>query len=203
MSQEKYYRYFKVAGLEAQGAVVDYAAIGEKRKEIIDAARASVGAVLHTESHDWGWSSRVAEFVFDAGFEFPCPVKVVHKEKVDGSDVVVVKGEGRSKATKEYFARLSKSIRDLNEQLKPYPKFQDYVVARFGVRCTGLGGPCSSGRGTAMLFTQCGTAARADDVLLFAIPTHSDGCVAPEVPQSFLEITYGQFYDLTNMGVVL
>lgn len=202
MSQEKYYRYFKVAGLEARGAVVDYAAIGEKRKELIDAARASVGAVLHTEARDWGGSSRVAEFVFNADFAFPCPVKIVRREKVEERDVVIVKGFGRDKGTKEYFARLSKSIRDLNEQLKDYPKFQDYLIKRYDVGCTGLGGPNSSGRGTAMLFSRCGTSAHSDEVLLFAIPTNANGCRQPEIPSSFVEITYGQFYDLTNTEVV-
>lgn len=202
MSQEKYYRYFKVTGLEAQSANVDYKVIGEKRKEIIGAARASVGAVLHTEARDWGWSSRVAEFVFDADFAFPCPVKIIRREMIDGREVVIVKGFGRDKGTKAYFARLSKVIRDLNEQLKDYPKFQDYLIKRYAVGCKGLGGPSDRGRGTAMLFSRCGTSAQSEDVLLFAIPTNADGCAPPEIPSSFVEITYGQFYDLTNTETV-
>ncbi|MNI55890.1 hypothetical protein D3C77_700380 [compost metagenome] len=54
-----------------------------------------------------------------------------------------------------------------------------------------------------MLFSRCGTTAHSDEVLLFAIPTNADGCRQPEIPLSFVEITYGQFYDLTNTETVL
>lgn len=198
MSNEKYYRYFRVSGPEATKLLADYDAVSEKRKEIIKDAIASIGAVAHTEHRDWGGRTMVAELVFSADHQFPCEVTVTRNDKYDGQDVVVVRGKGRKKDAREFNSHLTGTVRGLNEALAEYPKFKDYLIDHYNVRCSGLGEPSGRGWGVAMLSTNCGKAAGSDDVLLFAIPSKSDDCKQPEIPASFEEITYGQFYDLSN-----
>lgn len=198
MSNEKFYRYYKVTGAEAAKLLADYNAVGDKRDEIIKSARSHLGAILHTELRDWGGKTKVAEFVFSADHQFPCEIKVVRRDKVDGKDVVIVSGKGRSKDAKDFNSMMSKALRQLNNELEAYPKFKDYLIDHYSVRCSGLGATSDRGWGVAMLSTNCGKAAGLDDLLLFAIPSKADESKQPEIPASFEEITYGQFYDLSN-----
>lgn len=198
MSNEKYYRYFKVTGDEAVKLLADYEVVGEKRKEVIKTHITKVGAVLHTEHRDWGGKTLVAELVFSADHQFPCEVKTERTDTIDGEKVVVVRGKGRNRGAREFNAMLSRTIRELNEALTECPKFKDYLIDHYNVRCSGLGEASGRGWGVAMLSTNCGKAAGSDDVLLFAIPSKSDECDQPEIPASFEEITYGQFYDLST-----
>lgn len=196
MSNEKFYRYFKIEGDAAIKIIEDWRPISDSRFSMIKKVQDAFGAVTHTESRHWGGPVTIGELVFLKGHSFPCEVKVTRQDECDGKQVVVVAGKGRSKETKKFMSDMGAALRELNAELKEYPVFKDYVIDILGVRCSGLG--AATNRGVAMLSTQCGKAPNRDDLLLFAIPMKSDGCATVEPSPSMQEITYGQFYDLSG-----
>jgi len=199
VSQEKFYRYFKVTGQEVVYLLAAYEPIDAKRKQVIKGMLEESGAAGYAESRGWGENgSTVQALWFLADHDFGAPVTIAHRTHDDGKDMVVVRGKGTSKAAKDLNAKLRGYIKAANDQLTDLPSFHDYLIKHYGVACTGLGGRVGSGFGVAMLQTKCGVAPGSKDTLLFAVPTKSEGCRQPEIPASFTEMTYGQFYDLSE-----
>ena len=196
MSNEKFYRYFKIEGAEAIKVIADYCPISDNRFAAIKRVLETFGAATHTEARHWGEPVSVGELVFWKDHDFPCKVKVIRQDEYAGKQVVIVSGKGCSKEAKKFMSDMSQALGDLNEELKEFPTFKDYLINLFEVRCSGLG--AATGRGVAMLSTNCGKASGREDLLLFAIPMESDGCAVVEPHPHMQEITYGQFYDLSS-----
>lgn len=167
----------------------------------------SVGGHAATEyAMRFGWGengSLVKSLVFAADYDFGAPVTVIHRDNIEGREVVVVRGKGRAKEARDLNSSLARYVRDANDDLAELPSFKDYLINHYQIACNGIGAPSPRGYGAYMISTNCGAQPGSKDVLLFAVPVKSDGCRQPEIPPSFVEITYGQFYDLTNTEVVL
>ena len=199
MSNEKYYRYFRVSGPEVVTLLADYDAIQVKRKEVLDKMLKDSGALSYTERRHWGENGTfVGSLVFRADHDFGTPVTIERKDRWEGQAVVIVHGKGRTKEARAFTEKLRGYVKAANDELEKLPKFKDYLIEHYQVQCNGIGGPVPGRSGSAMLSTYCGKQPESDDTLLFAIPVKSDGCRQPEIPASFEEITYGQFYDLSN-----
>lgn len=199
MSNEKYYRYFRVSGPEVVTLLADYDAIQVKRKEVLDKMLQDSGAIAFTEMRDWGENGTlVRSLCFRADHDFGTPVTIDRRDRYDGQDVVIVHGKGRTKEARAFTEKLKGYVKAANDELKKAPSFRDYLIQHYQVACNGIGGPSERGFGSYMISTNCGKQPGSDDTMLFAIPIKSDGCKQPEIPASFEEITYGQFYDLNN-----
>lgn len=204
MSNEKYYRYFKVTGGEAAKLLAGYDAVSTKRDQVLEDVKARSGAVMLAMRFGWGENGSLVEsLVFAADYDFGAPVTITHRDSIEGREVVVVRGKGRTKEARELNARLSLCVREANDSLAELPLFKDYLINHYQIACNGIGAPSARGYGAYMISTNCGAQPGTKDVLLFAVPVKSDGCRQPEIPPSFVEITYGQFYDLTNTEVAL
>lgn len=201
MNNEKYYRYFRVSGPEVVTLLADYDAISAKRKLVLEKMLQDSGAVAYTERRGWGENGTLVEsLVFSAKHDFGTEVTIKRRDHLDGKPIVIVRGKGRTAEARELNQRLEGYVREANEVLAKAPSFRDYLIQHYQVACDGIGGPTERGFGSYMISTNCGKQPGSDDTLLFAIPIKSDGCRQPEVPASFEEITYGQFYDLSNAG---
>lgn len=201
MNNEKYYRYFRVSGPEVVTLLADYDAVSAKRKLVLEKMLQDSGAIAFTERRGWGENGTlVADLVFKADHDFGIPVTVDRKDRYEGQDVVIVHGRGSSKEARAFTDKLKGYVKAANGELSEVPIFKDYLTQHYQVACNGIGGPTERGFGSYMISTNCGKQPGSDDTLLFAIPTKADGCRQPEIPASFEEITYGQFYDLSNPG---
>lgn len=199
MNNEKYYRYFRVSGAEPAKLLADYVDVDTKREQVLEKMLQDSGAIAYTERRAWGENGTlVASLVFKADHDFGIPVTIDRKDYFDGQRVVIVHGKGNSKEARAFTAKLKGYVKDANDELANVPSFKDYLIQHYQVACNGIGAPAESGRGSYMISTNCGKQPGSDDTLLFAIPMKSDGCRVPEIPDSFEEITYGQFYDLTH-----
>lgn len=201
MSNEKYYRYFRVSGPEVVKLLAGYGEIEAKRKQVLEKMLKDSGAVAFTESRGWGENgSLVMDLVFKEDHDFGTPVTITRRDRLDGQKIIIAHGKGRTKEARALNEKLKGYVREANDVLKNTPSFKDYLIQHYNVQCNGIGGPVERGFGSYMISTNCGKQPGSDDTLLFAIPVKSDGCRQPEIPASFEEITYGQFYDLSNQA---
>lgn len=199
MSNEKYYRYFRVSGPEVAELNAKHAEFRENRQAALEKMLKDSGAVAYTEISRWGETATlVCSLVFLADHDFGTEVTIKRHDYQDGKKVVIVRGKGRTAEARELNAKLEGYVREANEVLAKAPTYHDYLINHYQVQCCGIGGPVPGSSGSAMLSTYCGRQPGNKETLLFAIPMKSDECGQPEIPASFEEITYGQFYDLCN-----
>lgn len=199
MSNEKYYRYFRVSGPEVVELNAKYEEIASTRQNTLEKMLKDSGAIAYTERRGWGENGTlVGALVFSAKHDFGTEVTIKRRDFFEGKEAVIVRGKGRTAAARELNSRLEGFVREANEVLAKAPSYRDYLINHYQVACNGIGGPSERGFGSYMISTNCGKQPGSDDALLFAIPVKSDGCRQPEIPASFEEITYGQFYDLSN-----
>ena len=190
MSNAKYYTYYKskpagcAAALSIHGTTIEV-----PRMKVVNDALAEFDAIgLSTQSH-WGKPPSVVGLVVLPGHKLidaPYMMATRYHDK-DGVHFVV-RGKGNRKPGIALNARISA----ISAELRKMPTFTDWVVEHFGIMHTGLGGPGARG-GTSMLSTYGGT---CGDVLVFAIPSEDIDRV--DIPDELTEITYGQFYDMTE-----
>ena len=184
--QSKFYDYYMVEGDEVKSLIAGYDDIGEQRNSILPEAAGKVGAIAWTTSSGWGGGGGLLNgFVWDKGYQFPCPMTIKREEMFDGKRVVLGRGKG--------------NMEEANKKLKSLPEWKDYIVNHYGIMRTGIGGQSGRGFGFAMLSTYGGKHPGRDDCLVFAIPNNKEerhGEV--EIPGNFQKITYGQFYDIVN-----
>ncbi|MEM0550453.1 MULTISPECIES: DUF5420 family protein [Aeromonas] len=198
MKPEEYYRYYKLSGETAKKVNAEYkATVPENRSKIIAELFAATGAIVFCERHDWGENGTfVSSICFPADHPFEVPVKILNKDKFEGRDVVIVSGKGNTKEARSFNAKIREQIDTANKKLKDAPTYIDYLIKHFNIQCCTIGAPM--GRGAAMISTHCGQSKNDENVLVFAIPNANGHANQPSVPPEFVEITYGQFYDLTN-----
>lgn len=201
MQPEEFYRYYKLTGPAAQAVNDDYSGIPAIRTEVLSELLSNTGAVAICENHDWGKNgSLVSNVAFLADHPFKVPVTVRNRDKFEGRDVVVVTGRGNTKEARAFNAEIAEHISAANQKLKDAPSYIDFLITRFNVQCCTIGWGMTGRHGAAMISTHCGQSKNDKNVLLFAIPipNENDRSKSPEIPAEFKEITYGQFYDLTN-----
>mgnify|MGYP000869505746 FL=1 len=198
--QSKFYDYYMVEGDEVKSLIAGYDDIGEQRNSILPEAAGKVGAIAWTTSSGWGGGGGLLSgFVWEKGYQFPCPMTIKREEMFDGKRVVLGRGKGNTKDGRAFNKELDAVMEEANKKLKSLPEWKDYIVNHFGIMRTGIGGPSGRGFGFAMLSTYGGKHPGRDDCLVFAIPNNKEerhGEV--EIPGNFQKITYGQFYDIAN-----
>ena len=198
--QSKFYDYYMVDGDEVKSLIAGYDDIGEQRNSILPEAAGKVGAIAWTTSSGWGGGGGLLNgFVWDKGYQFPCPMTIKREEMFDGKRVVLGRGKGDTKECRAFNKELDAVMEEANKKLKSLPEWKDYIVNHYGIMRTGIGGQSGRGFGFAMLSTYGGKHPGRDDCLVFAIPNNKEerhGEV--EIPGNFQKITYGQFYDIVN-----
>ncbi len=198
--QSKHYDYYKVEGEEVKSLIAGYDAIGEQRNNILPEAAGKVGAIAWTTSSGWGGGGGLLSgFVWEKGYEFPCPMTIKREEMFDGKRVVLGRGKGNTKEGRTFNKQLDAAMQEANAKLKSLPEWKDYIVNHYGIMRTGIGGQSGRGFGFAMLSTYGGKAPGRDDCLVFAIPNNTEDRHGEVViPDNFQKLTYGQFYDIVN-----
>lgn len=198
--QSKFYDYYMVEGDEVKSLIAGYDDIRVQRNSILPEAASKVGAIAWTTSSGWGGGGGLLSgFVWEKGYQFPCPMTIKREEMFDGKRVVLGRGKGNTKEGRAYNKELDAVMEEANKKLKSLPEWKDYIVNHYGIMRTGIGGQSGRGFGFAMLSTYGGKHPGRDDCLVFAIPNNKEerhGEV--EIPGSFQKITYGQFYDIAN-----
>ena len=198
--QSKFYDYYMVEGDEVKSLIAGYDDIREQRNSILPEAAGKVGAIAWTTSSGWGGGGGLLSgFVWEKGYQFPCPMTIKREEMFDGKRVVLGRGKGNTKEGRAYNKELDAVMEEANKKLKSLPEWEDYIVNHYGIMRTGIGGQSGRGFGFAMLSTYGGKHPGRDDCLVFAIPNNKEerhGEV--EIPDNFQKITYGQFYDIAN-----
>ncbi|EPN4104680.1 TPA: Eac protein [Enterobacter hormaechei] len=198
--QSKFYDYYMVEGDEVKSLIAGYDDIREQRNAILPEAAGKVGAIAWTTSTGWGGGGGLLSgFVWEKGYQFPCPMTIKREEMFDGKRVVLGRGKGNTKEGRAYNKELDAVMEEANKKLKSLPEWKDYIVNHYGIMRTGIGGQSGRGFGFAMLSTYGGKHPGRDDCLVFAIPNNKEerhGEV--EIPDNFQKITYGQFYDIAN-----
>lgn len=198
--QSKFYDYYMVEGDEVKSLIAGYDDIGEQRNSILPEAAGKVGAIAWTTSSGWGGGGGLLNgFVWDKGYQFPCPMTIKREEMFDGKRVVLGRGKGNTKEGRAFNKELDAVMEEANKKLKSLPEWKGYIVNHYGIMRTGIGGQSGRGFGFAMLSTYGGKHPGRDDCLVFAIPNNKEerhGEV--EIPGNFQKITYGQFYDIVN-----
>jgi hypothetical protein len=198
--QSKFYDYYMVEGDEVKSLIAGYDDIREQRNSILPEAAGKVGAIAWTTSSGWGGGGGLLSgFVWEKGYQFPCPMTIKREEMFDGKRVVLGRGKGNTKEGRAYNKELDSVMEEANKKLKSLPEWKDYIVNHYGIMRTGIGGQSGRGFGFAMLSTYGGKHPGRDDCLVFAIPNNKEerhGEV--EIPDNFQKITYGQFYDIAN-----
>ena len=189
-----------VEGDEVKSLIAGYDDIREQRNSILPEAAGKVGAIAWTTSSGWGGGGGLLSgFVWEKGYQFPCPMTIKREEMFDGKRVVLGRGKGNTKEGRAYNKELDAVMEEANKKLKSLPEWEDYIVNHYGIMRTGIGGQSGRGFGFAMLSTYGGKHPGRDDCLVFAIPNNKEerhGEV--EIPDNFQKITYGQFYDIAN-----
>lgn len=199
--QSKHYDYYLVEGPEVKTLIDGYSVIDEQRKSILNSAIGAVGAISWTDNSGWGEKGDLLRaFVWEKGFNFPCPVTIKNEQYFDGKKVIIARGKGNTKEGREYNKQLDAVIAEANQKLKDLPVWQSYIINHYDIMRTGIGGRAgNSGFGMAMLSTCGGKHPSRDDALLFAIPNNKEERHREVViPDSFQKLTYGQFYDITE-----
>ncbi|EPJ5100517.1 Eac protein [Citrobacter freundii] len=198
--QSKFYDYYMVEGDEVKSLIAGYDDIREQRNSILPEAAGKVGAIAWTTSSGWdGGGGLLSGFVWEKGYQFPCPMTIKREEMFDGKRVVLGRGKGNTKEGRAYNKELDAVMEEANKKLKSLPEWKDYIVNHYGIMRTGIGGQSGRGFGFAMLSTYGGKHPGRDDCLVFGIPNNKEerhGEV--EIPGNFQKITYGQFYDIVN-----
>lgn len=198
--QSKFYDYYMVEGDEVKSLIAGYGDIREQRNSILPEAAGKVGAIAWTTSSGWGGGGGLLSgFVWEKGYQFPCPMTIKREEMFDGKRVVLGRGKGNTKEGRAYNKELDAIMDEANKKLKSLPEWKDYIVNHYGIMRTGIGGQSGRGFGFAMLSTYGGKHPGRDDCLVFGIPNNKEerhGEV--EIPDNFQKITYGQFYDIVN-----
>ncbi|HFH2492077.1 TPA: DUF5420 family protein [Yersinia enterocolitica] len=201
-SSHRHYDYFKVEGADVKALIDGFDDIGKKRDAVINGVMNEFGAVAYTNSSGFGdKGSKLRNLVWEHDYPFSCPMTIKSTDYFNGKKVVIARGKGNVKEGKEFNKKLDAAIKSANAALESLPVWQAYIIAHYGVMKTGFGE--STGRGILMLTTYGGRHPERDDCLLFAIPNTKDkeGCAKHgdvTIPKEFEQITYGQFYDITN-----
>lgn len=198
--QSKYYDYYMVEGEDVKALIKSYDEIRDKRNILLPEAVKKVGAIAWTTTRNWGGGGGLLEnFVWEKDFKFPCPVTIKREDFFDGKRVVIARGKGNTKEGRAYNKELDVVRQEVNKELKSLPEWADFIVNHYGIARTGIGGQSGKGFGFAMLSTHGGRHPNRDDALLFRIPNDkSEGHTQVDVPENFIKMTYGQFYDIVN-----
>ncbi|WP_031524443.1 hypothetical protein [Siccibacter colletis] len=198
--QSKYFDYYMVEGEDVKALIAGYDPIREQRNAILPEAAKKVGAIAWTTSSGWGGGGGLLNgFVWEKGYEFPCPMTIKREEVFDGKRVVLGRGKGNTKEGRAFNKELDAVMQEANKQLKSLPEWKDYIINHYGIMRTGIGGQSGRGFGFAMLSTNGGKHPSRDDCLVFAIPNNKEeGHGEVIIPENFQKLTYGQFYDIVN-----
>lgn len=192
MSNEKHYRYYLSDETKCKEMLGRYdKEIASQRDGVLENLLKESGALAYTPVSNWGRAETIAELVFKPDHSITTEKYVKTRiSEFENEPVICVRGKNNSNAGKSF----NHLITEVNKTLSSLPKFTDWVVSELGLMKTGFG--ASTGRGTAMLQTKGGT---VGEVLGFMVPRSDDekhGTV--EIPDCLTEVTYGQWYDLTN-----
>lgn len=199
--QVKYYDYYLVEGESVKELVEGYKKIDEKRKELITETMNSVGAVGWVDSRGLGdKGDKILSFAWRKDFSFSCPVTIKKTGSLNGSEVIVARGKGNTTDGRLFNKKLDETLQILNDKLVPLPCWASYIINHFSIMHSAHGGPSAiRPSATAILTTYGGTVPGRKDALVFAIPNRDDGYNKPVViPDNFMKLTYGQFYDMTT-----
>lgn len=198
--QSKYYDYYMVEGEDVKTLIKSYDEIRDKRNALLAEAVKKVGAIAWTTTRNWGGGGGLLEnFVWEKDFKFPCLITIKHEDFFDGKRVVIARGKGNTKEGRAYNKELDAVRQDVNQELKSLPEWNDFIINHYGIMRTGIGGQSGKGFGFAMLSTHGGKHPTRDDTLMFRIPNDkSDGHTQVDIPENFIKMTYGQFYDIVN-----
>ena len=198
----KHYDYFKVEGTAVKELIDAFADIGKKRDAVIKEVMNEFGAIAYTNSSGFGdKGNKLRSLAWEFGYQFPCAVTIKSTDYFEDKKVVIARGKGNSKEGKEFNKRLDAAIKAANAKLEAFPVWQSYIIEHYKIMKTGFGE--ATGRGIPMLTTYGGRHPLQDDCLIFAVPNTKDkegyakhGDV--EIPDEFVQLTYGQFYDIAN-----
>ena len=193
MSNEKYYRYFRLSGQEVKDLDAKYEPLHQQRLEAIKRMQEASGAVGFTLTSKTfgGKAGLIKSLAFPADHDFGVPVTIKYRNRIDSKPVVIVRGKRNTKEGRAFNSKLDAWVAVANEEIGEAIPYTSWIIEHYGIHCSEIHG--------SSLISTYGGKCSDKDVLLFAIPVVLRGN-APEIPASFEEITYGQFYDLSNAG---
>lgn len=114
--QSKFYDYYMVEGDEVKSLIAGYDDIGEQRNSILPEAAGKVGAIAWTTSSGWGGGGGLLNgFVWDKGYQFPCPMTIKREEMFDGKRVVLGRGKGNTKEGRAFNKELDAVMEEANK----------------------------------------------------------------------------------------
>lgn len=187
----KYYTYY-MASTEFSSALLKEheETVDKPRKDIIANALNRFDAFGLSTSSNWTGPASITGLTVREGHPMLKEKHVIVKHTFHEDDGVylAIRGRANMKAGKQ----LNADIGVINNDLKQYPPFTDWIIQKLDIMKSGLGGPSPTGRGTSMIETNGGF---AGEHLVFQIPV--DGRDV-ELPSELTEITYGQFYDMAE-----
>lgn len=121
--QSKFYDYYMVEGDEVKSLIAGYDDIREQRNSILPEAAGKVGAIAWTTSSGWGGGGGLLNgFVWEKGYQFPCPMTIKREEMFDGKRVVLGRGKGNTKEGRAYNKVLDAVKVEANNKLKSLPE---------------------------------------------------------------------------------
>ncbi len=197
MDNKKRHSYYLVEQVEKEQADALFEKDIEPTKTaILDELTTVTGCVAWRKSSNWGHPSYIAQLVFPADHAYATnpDFKVHLKTTFEDKPVVCITGKGNTKAG----CALNKVVGQYNQRLREYPDYIDWLICKhFKIMSVGLGGPGAKG-GQTMLSTHGGVT-NDGNAFVFAIPnSKSEDHVPVDIPDSFKQITYGAFHDLTD-----
>lgn len=197
----KNYDYFMVEGFEVKKLIDSAMDVEKSRKKIIDRLKEDAGSVGVTFNSGWGEKGdQVRLLWWWHDHNFPCQMTIKGSDYLGDKKVICGHGKGNTADGRKFSKEINRLISEANEKLKELPCFESFIINHYGVMRTGFGSQSQSLLGISLLSTYAGTAPGRSDCLMFAIPSHKDdkehGSIT--IPESFVKITYGQFYDIVN-----
>lgn len=193
MSNESYYTYYKVDAVTSAATLKEHEeTVAAQRSALISDALRGFDAEAFSTQNEWAGPPTVVGILVKDDHPLLKEPHVLfqRKQRTDDGVLNLVRGRGNTKDGK----RLNSEIAQFSKALKDLPAFTDWVVPYFDIMTSAIGEPHPTKRGGfAMIRTHGGF---AGEHLVFAVPKEGDRDV--EVPACFEQITYGQFYDMTE-----
>lgn len=191
---ENEFRYFKVNADESKALLREFKQISNSRSALILELCASVNASGCRSNRE----GDVIGFGWPVDHDFNDPNIITERD----GEYVTARGNGRTKSGKAFNKMIADRISEANAKLKPLPPFRDFMLSKLGWKDRHFF------IGDYLVTTSFGV---TQEVIYCRVPKlafetkrtgeHvivSDGN-AYQLPNFLTEITYGQFYDASNV----
>lgn len=192
--EPKDYTYYKIQGEIVNQLDTEFNNIKNKRQQVLEDALVKVGAISAMFSNSWGENgSLIRAFAFAKDKTFNFPIKVI----AENNEAIALRAKANTKDGRAFNKVLEQAKETANLKLKNLPTYKDFLINKFNVQNCTIGSEVSS-KGMCLISTLTGKAAKAKNIILFAIPVNNENSDEIKIPECFEQISYGTFYDLVN-----